>query len=631
MVFLIRLFLRLQISGPLGWDDAACGAATIFGISWSSVILLAVHHGLGQPQETLTAIDVAESYVLFWISRQFYALATGCSILSVTFFIMRITQTRHHLWILKTLIIVEGIWVLITVFILAFSCGADRPWDSKQGGCVDLWSVWLSHTVIYMFFEGLNFKTAMLIIWNLQMPLHPKVVVFISFALRLLVLPPAIVRLKYVHIAISSPDLTLYRVNSNLLSTIVLHVSIILATVPCAKPFFALFSNNLFRSPKQTTAVGGNGPLPPTPSPTPSRSLEDLRVPHRQSLTWDRRRSFAAASLHSPAPPLPTTGSAPRRKSVTFKLNLPPFHWNRRTSFARTRQVTKSSGLNLPTIPSADATPEPSLPSEPTELNTYPSNRPVFRKAGQSPSSSPSAETSITNTTSRSYHSSASVSQSPSQSPSAPATPQLHRHLPQHNHLHQLSSSALPSPAISTAASTSASTSAATSQYTATTRTTSKSQSRSPANSPPSTPGGTKEKPRKKKRRRVPRRPSDLDWIANLRPDEGRTITTIHAGRAGSECSPAGDVDEASGRRSGKATKTLAKLGGKAKARDGDGDAEGCGLGSMGGWEGFGVIERKEEFGFFYDDEGEDKSGGAAKASDERRGEEPLREERVAA
>ncbi|SMR61224.1 unnamed protein product [Zymoseptoria tritici ST99CH_3D1] len=579
MVFLIRLFLRLQISGPLGWDDAACAAATIFGITWSSVILLAVHHGLGQPQESLTAIDVAESYVLFWISRQFYALATGCSILSVTFFIMRITQTRHHLWILKTLIVVEGTWVLITVFILAFSCGADRPWYSKQGGCIDLWSVWLSHTVIYMFFEGLNLKTAMLIIWNLQMPLHPKAVVFISFALRLLVLPPAIVRLKYVRIAISSPDLTLYRVNSNLLSTIVLHVSIILATVPCAKPFFALFNNNIFRSPKQISAVEANYPVPPTPIPPSSCSLDNFGTPQPEPLTWDRRRSFASAPLPPPAPLPPTAQLAPRRKSVTFKLNLPPFHWNRRTSHARSRQIANSARPTpLPTIPSAGSTPSPSLPSEPTELNTYPATRPVFRKAGQSPSSSPSAQTSLTKTTSRSYHSSASASQSPS----APATPQLHRHLPLHNHIHQLSSSALPSPAISAAASTSADTSAATSQYTTTMRTTSKSQSRSPRNSPPSTPGGTKEKSRKKKRRRVPRRPSDLDWIANLRPDEGRTVTTIRGGSEGGDEGGGGGL--------------LAKRVGKAKAGDGGGNG--------GGWEGFGVIERKEEFGFFYDDEG---------------------------
>lgn len=29
LVFLVRLFLRIKINGPFGWDDAACAAATV--------------------------------------------------------------------------------------------------------------------------------------------------------------------------------------------------------------------------------------------------------------------------------------------------------------------------------------------------------------------------------------------------------------------------------------------------------------------------------------------------------------------------------------------------------------------------------------------------------------------------
>lgn len=55
------------------------------------------------------------------------------------------------------------------------------------------------------------------------------------------VLPPALVRLKYLEVAIAKTDVSKYRARSNLLSQIVMHASIILATIPCAKPFFALF------------------------------------------------------------------------------------------------------------------------------------------------------------------------------------------------------------------------------------------------------------------------------------------------------------------------------------------------------------------------------------------------------
>jgi hypothetical protein len=100
-------------------------------------VLLAVHHGLGVSQDILSEADVAEVYILLWISRQFYALATGCSILSVTLFIMRITQTRHHLWILKTTAVMEGVWIAVTFFVLMLACGIEKPWNTRDG-CLDL-------------------------------------------------------------------------------------------------------------------------------------------------------------------------------------------------------------------------------------------------------------------------------------------------------------------------------------------------------------------------------------------------------------------------------------------------------------------------------------------------------------
>lgn len=31
--FIIRIFLRLKVNGPLGWDDVACGLATVWTVS----------------------------------------------------------------------------------------------------------------------------------------------------------------------------------------------------------------------------------------------------------------------------------------------------------------------------------------------------------------------------------------------------------------------------------------------------------------------------------------------------------------------------------------------------------------------------------------------------------------------
>lgn len=37
LIFLIRLFLRLKISGPIGWDDVTCATATVSTLPSSDV------------------------------------------------------------------------------------------------------------------------------------------------------------------------------------------------------------------------------------------------------------------------------------------------------------------------------------------------------------------------------------------------------------------------------------------------------------------------------------------------------------------------------------------------------------------------------------------------------------------
>ncbi|CZT20697.1 uncharacterized protein RCC_06555 [Ramularia collo-cygni] len=248
LISLIRLFLRLKISGPLGWDDATCAAATLFGVAESCTALLAVHYGLGIPQNEIGEFEPL--YKLVWVAGQLYALSVGFSVLSITCFIARLTKTDQHQRIIHSIMIAIGVWMVISELLIALGCPTPRPWDISDRKCLNKWYIWLSHTVICTMFEILNIKVALLIVWNLQMPFRPKAVVFLSFSLRLLVLPPALVRLQFLEVAIAKTDVGAYRARANLLSQIVMHSSIILATIPCAKPFFALFDGGVYRTPR---------------------------------------------------------------------------------------------------------------------------------------------------------------------------------------------------------------------------------------------------------------------------------------------------------------------------------------------------------------------------------------------
>lgn len=90
---------------------------------------------------------------------------------------------------------------------------------------------------------------AIFLVWNVSMPRKAKIKVLIAFAVRLFVLPPTFARLRDIYIAINGNDYTYDRVDATVMSSITLHIGIILATIPCAKPFFSVIEAGIYRSP----------------------------------------------------------------------------------------------------------------------------------------------------------------------------------------------------------------------------------------------------------------------------------------------------------------------------------------------------------------------------------------------
>lgn len=162
-----------------------------------------------------------------------------------------------------------------------------------------------------------------------------------------------IVRLKYMYRALHGDNATKDRTDASIISAVTLHVNIILATVPCAKPFFVVFEGGAFRSPtdpmhtsghsQSWNATGGSGQMrppmnirlpsqqqrPPTPMPSPS-------VGSAMVITWDRRQSFAPPTL-----PVPVQEPRPTAKPLTGRIGPWSFKsrqitWKKRRSVSQT-------------------------------------------------------------------------------------------------------------------------------------------------------------------------------------------------------------------------------------------------------------------------------------------------------
>lgn len=81
------------------------------------------------------------------------------------------------------------------------------------------------------------------------MPFTTKVKVVIAFAFRLLLIPPSAARLPALHASIYSANPAAFTVKVQIMSLLACQVSVISATIPCAKPFFSVFARgNLGRT-----------------------------------------------------------------------------------------------------------------------------------------------------------------------------------------------------------------------------------------------------------------------------------------------------------------------------------------------------------------------------------------------
>jgi hypothetical protein len=65
------------------------------------------------------------------------------------------------------------------------------------------------------------------------------------------VIPPSLIRLKYIEQALSSTDWSYSRIDVVIISQISMHVSVILATVPCIRPWLIAFESGGLQAPAE--------------------------------------------------------------------------------------------------------------------------------------------------------------------------------------------------------------------------------------------------------------------------------------------------------------------------------------------------------------------------------------------
>ncbi|KAJ6437098.1 restless-like transposase [Purpureocillium lavendulum] len=262
LVYGIRLYIRLNINGPFGLDDAAASFATVMGILQSAVTLVAVRNGLGKSQDLLSADELDAALKFNYAAGLLYIVAICGSKCAMFLLISRLTRQSQHM----SLVISHGatcftaVWALTSLFIMAFQCSLPDPWNiTGHGGCRSLFTRWAVIETFSILIEVSISAMAVALVWNLIMAFKVKVAVVCAFSAQLLVIIPVIFRLIFVRRSMDTHDATFDWTQPALTTQVVMHFSVMAATFPCFRQFLQAFDSNWGATTKMSDTQTGTG------------------------------------------------------------------------------------------------------------------------------------------------------------------------------------------------------------------------------------------------------------------------------------------------------------------------------------------------------------------------------------
>ncbi|MCJ1231161.1 hypothetical protein MMC12_007837 [Toensbergia leucococca] len=164
--------------------------------------------------------------------------ASKCGAIALT---SRFAQPGRHtmaVYCVFGLCIVLG---LASVMEVTIGCGVTSAyyWDlsAKAGHCSSQYTRWKVATAFDVATEIIILVLPVPFIWILQMPTTKKIVVLLTFSIRLPVLALSITRNYYIHSILSAPDPGLASNNVIIFQTIEMTVSLAAATLMTLRPF----------------------------------------------------------------------------------------------------------------------------------------------------------------------------------------------------------------------------------------------------------------------------------------------------------------------------------------------------------------------------------------------------------
>ncbi|GFF62188.1 hypothetical protein IFM51744_10913 [Aspergillus udagawae] len=229
------------MNGPLGMDDWAAFSAGVIGVVHVVMIMDGLSHGLGRSHQDSPDSKLQKAGKSLYTANLLFLVGHGLAKISVCSLLRRLGREKAYLLACKTSLLIASLWSIASIVAVALSCSANYIW-SVETHCRGLNTAWKAITAIDVLTEVFFISLSVFLVWAVQMRRKEKMTVIFAFGTRILVIVPTIVRQSYLNTALKEKDAPSSLSDTLIATEVLLHCSIMLATVPCLKSFIIAFN-----------------------------------------------------------------------------------------------------------------------------------------------------------------------------------------------------------------------------------------------------------------------------------------------------------------------------------------------------------------------------------------------------
>ncbi|OCK78965.1 hypothetical protein K432DRAFT_355802 [Lepidopterella palustris CBS 459.81] len=329
IIAIIRFGFAINQKLKFKLDDLIFAIAALLAIANSVCYHVSVNSGLGRHISDLSPDDLALYYKVMFTGQYLGVAAMASAKAAVLLLSDRIAPQEPRNY--YTVLLIIGIWALFSVLSVSFQCQLPDPWVYIPSKCSTHGNLQYPIIIGNQLTDALLATWILPTIWKLLMDKDKRIAVMVLFGTRIIVPFAAIGQMISVSQNLHVVDQTWASFAPSIWTQVVIHLSVICATLPRTNRFFASlqaglisirltdFELNTSRKPSQTPD-SEEPPLRLTPSSDTKTTTNagSRQKKQRSGIDWRMYTSMggsrddenSASSLYSQG------GAGPRREGA---------------------------------------------------------------------------------------------------------------------------------------------------------------------------------------------------------------------------------------------------------------------------------------------------------------------------